>query len=477
MSDTYPGPAEQPSRPAGASPAPPPSTSRPAAARRCRRAPRPPAAAAAVAGAAADRRRRRGARPGGRRRVGGGQLLRHRCAAGRGAAGDTIGYVSIDLDPSGGQKIEALRTLNKFPAFKDELGLDTDDDIRQQLFDELDLPEDCKIFYAEDIEPWLGERFAVAAVDTGATTPRSWSSCRSRTPTRPRPGCSKLRDCADEGPDGDGSGGWVIDGDWAVVAEDEEGAQAVVDATARAPWPTTRSSGDHRRRRAAGIVSMYAAPEAGPVHRRQRGWRHRARRGPRAGPHRHRHARRPTLSEAGQNPMADALKDFKGMAVDRPLRRRRPGDRGRRRHRPDLVDGLRHRPGRRRGRDPAGRHRGGHRRGLRGGLADPARRADGVLHRRRDDRGRPVRGGVGGDRARPARRTSRRCRATPAALSFGSDFDPEAFFNSGDGSDIPVALKVQGDPDAIRAVLDKITAQDAARRATSSAPTTDGDMS
>ena len=56
----------------------------------------------------------------------------------------TIGYASIDLDPSGGQKIEALRTLNKFPAFKEELGLDADDDIRKALFEELDLPEDCK---------------------------------------------------------------------------------------------------------------------------------------------------------------------------------------------------------------------------------------------------------------------------------------------------------------------------------------------
>jgi hypothetical protein len=45
------------------------------------------------------------------------------------------------------------------------------------------------------------------------------------------------------------------------------------------------------------------------------------------------------------------------------------------------------------------------------------------------------------------------------ALSFGSGFDPEAFFNSSDGSDLPVALKVKGDPDAIQAVLDKINAQ------------------
>ena len=107
----------------------------------------------------------------------------------------TIGYASIDLDPSGGQKIEALRTLNKFPAFKEELGLDADDDIRQALFEELDLPEDCKIFYAEDIEPWLGERVAVAAVDPGRRPRRSSSSSRSRTPTPPRPGLSKVRDC------------------------------------------------------------------------------------------------------------------------------------------------------------------------------------------------------------------------------------------------------------------------------------------
>ena len=50
---------------------------------------------------------------------------------------DTLGYVSIDLDPSGGQKIEALRTLNKFPAFEDEVGIDTDDDIRKAIFDKI----------------------------------------------------------------------------------------------------------------------------------------------------------------------------------------------------------------------------------------------------------------------------------------------------------------------------------------------------
>jgi hypothetical protein len=42
-----------------------------------------------------------------------------------------------------------------------------------------------------------------------------------------------------------------------------------------------------------------------------------------------------------------------------------------------------------------------------------------------------------------------------AALSFGSDFDVEVI-NSGDWSDLPIALAVKGDADAIQAVLAKI---------------------
>ena len=43
-----------------------------------------------------------------------------------------------------------------------------------------------------------------------------------------------------------------------------------------------------------------------------------------------------------------------------------------------------------------------------------------------------------------------------AALALGSDFDPDAFFSSDDGSDIPIAVKVKGDPDEIEEVLDKL---------------------
>ena len=43
-----------------------------------------------------------------------------------------------------------------------------------------------------------------------------------------------------------------------------------------------------------------------------------------------------------------------------------------------------------------------------------------------------------------------------AALALGSDFDPEAFFSSDDRSDVPVAVKIKGDPDEIEKVLDKL---------------------
>ena len=90
-------------------------------------------------------------------------------------------------------------------------------------------------------------------------------------------------------------------------------------------------------------------------------------------------------------------------------------------------------------------------------------RADGVLHRRRDDAAELFEEAsqmTGLDLPQDAETLLGRS----AALSFGSDFDPEAFFNSGDAGDLPIALKVQGDADAAKAVVDKIVAQDAERR-------------
>jgi hypothetical protein len=180
----------------------------------------------------------------------------------------TLGYVSIDLDPSGGQKIEAIQTLRKFPAFKEHIGLETDDDLRERLFEELVNSGECEgLDYAEDVEPWLGDRAAMGAADLGGDTPTPILVVQVKDAGKATDGLDNLREvCGGESSESaEDNGGWVVDGDWVVIGENEAEAQKVVDATEEEgsladdeefkTW--TAEAGD------PGIVSMYAAPEAG----------------------------------------------------------------------------------------------------------------------------------------------------------------------------------------------------------------------
>ncbi|RYB96448.1 DUF3352 domain-containing protein [Nocardioides glacieisoli] len=142
----------------------------------------------------------------------------------------TIGYVSVDLDPSGGQKIEAIRMLKKFPAFTDEINLDAEDDIRERLFEELTKSGECEgLDYAADVEPWLGSRAAMAAVDLGEDEPAPVAVVQVSDAGQAEDGMAALVDACGGGSE-DGAGGWVVDGDWMVIGETEEIAQQVVDA-------------------------------------------------------------------------------------------------------------------------------------------------------------------------------------------------------------------------------------------------------
>lgn len=178
----------------------------------------------------------------------------------------TLGYMSIDLDPSGGQKIEAIQTLRKFPAFKEEIGLETDDDLREKLFDEIVKSGECEgLDYAKDVEPWLGERAAVAAADLGGDTPAPVFVMQVTDGGAAEAGLDKLIEECGAGADAEeGTGGYVVSGDWIVLAETEEQAKEIVAETEKGSladnedftrW--TSEAGD------AGIVTMYAAPAAG----------------------------------------------------------------------------------------------------------------------------------------------------------------------------------------------------------------------
>ena len=82
--------------------------------------------------------------------------------------GTAVGYARVDLNPSAGQKVNAIRFLMKFPSVKDKLGLTGDqDDLKQKLFEQIkksagdDLAD---VDYAKDIKPWLGDRAGFAAL-------------------------------------------------------------------------------------------------------------------------------------------------------------------------------------------------------------------------------------------------------------------------------------------------------------------------
>jgi hypothetical protein len=85
--------------------------------------------------------------------------------------GTAVAYARVDLNPSAGQKVAAIRFLLKFPSVKENLGLTgEDDDLRQKLFESIkkyagdDLAD---VNYETDVKPWLGERAGVAVLPAG----------------------------------------------------------------------------------------------------------------------------------------------------------------------------------------------------------------------------------------------------------------------------------------------------------------------
>ena len=77
--------------------------------------------------------------------------------------GDAYAYVRLDIDPSAGQKVAAVRFLGKLKDVRNTLG---SDDPRKKLWElaSKDASDDCvsKLSYDKDISPWLRDRIAPA---------------------------------------------------------------------------------------------------------------------------------------------------------------------------------------------------------------------------------------------------------------------------------------------------------------------------
>ena len=75
----------------------------------------------------------------------------------------TVAFAKVDLDPSAGQKLDAIRFIRKFPRAKDKVSEDSD--LRKVVFDAI--KDDAGldgVDYAKDVEPWLGKRLGFGLV-------------------------------------------------------------------------------------------------------------------------------------------------------------------------------------------------------------------------------------------------------------------------------------------------------------------------
>jgi hypothetical protein len=363
----------------------------------------------------------------------------------------TVGYASIDLDPSGSQKIEAVQMLRKFPSFKDQIGIDTDDDVRRAIWDRTGAEDECpEVSYADDIEPWLGDRFAMAAVDTGGDSPVPVAVLQVTDEDAADAGMKKLRACGTDGGLGDESGGWVFADGWAVISADEKTAQEVVDAADDGTLADDETYqlwmgevGD------AGIASAYVAPAAGDFI--ADGMQDM---GGLMGPMSESSTFLTTDDTDGAATEADrVLRDFAGMAMtvrfsDGSLEMEVAGDPGASSKAlystdrgADMVQTL-----------PASTAVALGVGFEDGWFQDVLDQVSTVVGGDADQLLAEAEAGTGLDLPDDVETLF----GDSFALSVDSSFDPEMFYSAGDTTVIPIAAKVQGDPDGVESVLDKL---------------------
>jgi hypothetical protein len=171
-----------------------------------------------------------------------------------------VAYLSLDLDPSAAQKIEAIRILKKFPGIDKELDISSTDDLRRVIFEKVQDEGACKALdYDADIEPWIGERVALAAVpDDKPGVDAPVLALQVTDQEAAADGIRALARCSDAG-----DYGYAFLDDYVLITDSDVRAQALVadvaqgslaDSAAFEEW--TGRVGD------PGIVTVYAGPDA-----------------------------------------------------------------------------------------------------------------------------------------------------------------------------------------------------------------------
>ena len=171
-----------------------------------------------------------------------------------------IGYVSLDLDPSASQKIEAVKIMRKFPGLRKQIKIDSGDDVRRRIVEEITEESGCKsLDYDDDVKPWIGERVAVAAVPGSNDRVIPLVALQVSDEDAARTGLRALETC-DKGGD---ALAFAFSGDYALITEKQADADAMA-TSADSSALTDDSDFTTWMARAgdSGIITMYAAPNA-----------------------------------------------------------------------------------------------------------------------------------------------------------------------------------------------------------------------
>lgn len=130
-------------------------------------------------------------------------------------------FVKADLDPAADQKVGALRFLRAFPETSGDV--DDDTDLRRYLFEQVQEQEEwTDVDYTNDVEPWLGQRFAMAVLPPAADgeEPRPLLVVQVEDEDAARAGLAKLTAGSSE------EAAFVISQGYALIAGDEATAAA-----------------------------------------------------------------------------------------------------------------------------------------------------------------------------------------------------------------------------------------------------------
>jgi len=171
---------------------------------------------------------------------------------------NALGMVRWNLDPSGSQKIEAFRMLNKFPSAKKDMRLDKSEDLRKSMFDTLFGDTDCeKVSFDKAIKPWLGSTLAAAALPKGQDDVEAIGVLSITDQEAAKKGLDQVVQCSA------GDIGVAVTEDWAVIASSQSVAEAAVKAAAKSPLADDK---DYNKLVEAagpeGIATLYVAKSA-----------------------------------------------------------------------------------------------------------------------------------------------------------------------------------------------------------------------